>query len=238
MLALPRARPAHRGILREDVGMAQTRTSAERRVLLAGGTSDAGRVIARALRAAGAEVIVAGRSAKKLAAFADEGFGTIEVDLADTAAVESMMAGLSSLDGLIPLVGGWRGGGGIPGQTDDDWEALSQALTAVRHTCRAAWPLLDASPAARVAVVSSVQVARPLAGSANYAAVKAATEAWIQAVAHGFSTSARDEERPQSGGCTIFRVNQLADAVDDVAAGIAGLWDDEPGPSARVVTLA
>lgn len=233
-----RACPTGRGILREDVGMTQTRTSAERRVLLAGGTSDAGRAIARALRDAGAEVIVAGRSPEKLAALAAEGFGTVEVDLADAEDVDRMMAGLSSLDGLIPLVGGWRGGGGIPGQSDDDWDALSQALTAVRHTCRAAWPLLEASPAARVAVVSSVQVTRPLAGGANYAAVKAATEAWIQAVAHGFATSARDEERPQRGGCTIFRVDQLGDVIDDVAAGIAGLWDEAPTPSARVVTLA
>lgn len=218
--------------------MTKNRTSVERRVLLAGGTSNAGRVIARALRSGGAEVYVAGRSPEKLAEFADEGFGTIEVDLADAAAVDRMMAGLSSLDGLIPLVGGWRGGGGIPRQTDDDWEALSAALTAVRHTCRSAWPLLEVSPAARVAVISSVQVARPLAGSANYAAVKAATEAWIGAVAHGFSKSARDAGRPQSGGCTIFRVNQLTDAIDDVAAGVAGLWDDEPAPSARIVTLA
>ncbi|MGO3663087.1 SDR family NAD(P)-dependent oxidoreductase, partial [Microbacterium gubbeenense] len=119
--------------------MTKTRTSAERRVLLAGGTSDAGRAIARALRDAGAEVIVAGRSREKLAALAAEGFGTVEVDLADAEDVDRMMAGLASLDGLIPLVGGWRGGGGIPSQSDDDWDTLSQALTAARHTCRAAW---------------------------------------------------------------------------------------------------
>lgn len=218
--------------------MTDARTLTDRRVLLAGGTSDAGWAIAHALRGRGARVVVAGRSPARLARFADAGFDAVEVDLTHAAAVDDAVGGLGSLDGLIPLVGGWRGGGGIPGQSDEDWQALSGALTAVRHACRAAWPLLEASPAARVAVVSSVQVARPLAGGANYAAVKAAIEAWIQAVAHGFVRSARDADRPQAGGCTIFRVNQLADVVDDVAAGMAGLWDEAPDPTARIVTLA
>jgi len=218
--------------------MTHTRTLADRRILLAGGTSDAGWAIAHALRERGARVVVAGRSSLGIARFSDAGFDVVEVDLSHAAAVDDAVGSLGSLDGLIPLVGGWRGGGGILGQSDEDWRALSVALTAVRHACRAAWPLLEASPAARVAVISSVQVARPLAGGANYAAVKAAIEAWIQAVAHGFARSARDADRPQAGGCTIFRVNQLADVVDDVAAGMAGLWDEAPDPTARIVTLA
>jgi len=215
-----------------------TDTLDDRRVLLAGGTSDAGWAIAHALRERGAHVAVAGRSRDKLARFSREGFDAIELDLADARAVDDAVGRLDSLDGLIPLVGGWRGGGGIPGQSDEDWHVLSGALTAVRHACRAAWPLLEASPAARVAVVSSVQVTRPLAGGANYAAVKAAVEAWTQAMAHGFVKSARDAGRSQTGGCTIFRVNQLADVIDDVAAGVAGLWDGPPEPTAQIRTLA
>src|SRR5699024_1539264 len=132
-----------------------------------------------ALRAAGADAVVAGRSENKLARFADAGFRTLAVDLGDARAVDAAIGSLDALDGLVPLAGGWRGGGGIPGQSDDDWAFLENAFTAVRHSCRAAWPLLDASPAARVAVVSSTMVAHPIAGSANYAAMKAATEAFV-----------------------------------------------------------
>lgn len=209
-------------------------------MLLAGGTSEAGWSIAHALRKNGAHPIVAGRTPdKKLARFADAGFATMRVDLTDATAVDDQIGSLESLDGLIPLVGGWRGGGGIPGQSDDDWAFLESAFTSVRHTCRAAWPLLDASPAARVAVVSSTMVARPLAGSANYAAIKAATETWIHAVAHGFAKSARDASRDQTGSCTIFRVDQLAGREDDLARGVADLWSEDPsGAAARVVTLS
>ncbi|WP_221585290.1 SDR family oxidoreductase [Microbacterium sp. G2-8] len=209
-----------------------------RHVLLAGGTSDIGWATARALRTTGARVTVAGRSATKLEPFGAEGFETMCVDLADARAVDHAFERIGRLDGLIPLVGGWRGGGGIPGQSDDDWAALEVALTAVRHTCRAAWPLLDASPSARVAVVSSTAVAHPLAGGANYAAMKAATETWIHAVAHGFSKSARDASREQTGACTIFRVRALSGLEETVAAHVAALWDADPsGTSADVVTV-
>lgn len=218
--------------------MAGRGTTGERHVLLAGGTSDAGWAVARALRVNGARVTIAGRSADKLAAFDAEGFDTMRVDLADADAVDLAIGRLDALDGVFPLVGGWRGGGGIPGQSDDDWAALEVALTAVRHVCRAAWPLLDASPAARVAVISSTAVARPLAGGANYAAMKAATEAWIHAVAHGFAKSARDAGREQTGACAIFRVKALAGLEETVAARFAGLWDADPsGSAADVVTL-
>ncbi|WP_110588626.1 SDR family oxidoreductase [Microbacterium suaedae] len=213
-------------------------TTGERHVLLAGGTSDAGWAIARTLRTDGTRVTIAGRSAEKLAAFADEGFGTMRVDLSDADAVDRAIDGLERLDGLFPLVGGWRGGGGISGQSDADWRSLEIALTAVRHTCRAAWPLLDASPAARVAVISSTAVTRPLAGGANYAAVKAATEAWIQALAHGFEKSARDAGRTQAGACTIFRVKVLSGLEETIATRFAALWNADPtGPGADVVTL-
>lgn len=209
-----------------------------RHVVLAGGTSDAGRAVARALAAAGARVTIAGRSPEKLAPLADEGFGVMRVDLTDEAAVADAFGDIGAVDGLVHLVGGWRGGGGIPGQSDADWRALETSFTALRHASRALWERLDASPAARVAAVSSTAVARPLAGGANYAAMKAATEAWMHALAHGFAKSARDAGRAQTGSCTIFRVKALAGLEDELAARTAALWEREPeGSSADVVTL-
>ena len=73
------------------------------------------------------------------------------------------------VDGLIHLVGGWRGGGGLAGQSDEDYRALEVGLTALRHASRAFDADLRASDAGRLAIVSSTAVERPLAGGANYA---------------------------------------------------------------------
>lgn len=198
-------------------------------MLLAGGTSEAGWAAARRLREVGAHAIVAGRSADKLAAFADDGYETITVDLTEEADVDRAAERIGDVDGVLHLVGGWRGGGGIPGQSDADWAVLETSLTAWRHVSRALWPRLLASPAARLAVVSSTAVARPLAGGANYAAMKAATEAWTRALAHGFAKDARDAGRDLTGAATIFRVTQLAGLEDRLATEFTALWD-RPAP--------
>ena len=75
---------------------------------------------------------------------------------------------------------------------------------------------------------------RPLAGGANYAAVKAATEAWTRALAHSFTKAARDEGRDLSGAAVIYRVKgldgleeSLADAVVTDFAGDAADVNDQ-----------
>jgi len=73
-------------------------------------------------------------------------------------------------------------------------------------------------------VVSSTAVARPLAGGANYAAVKAATEAWARAVAQGFAKDARDAGRPVAAASVIFRVKSLDGLEEALAHRFADLW--------------
>lgn len=209
-----------------------------RRVLLSGGTSKVGRIAARALADAGADVVVAGRSADKLAPFAADGLETVELDLTDESAVFGTAIRIGAVDGILHLVGGWRGGGGIPGQSEEDWRALEPSLTSWRHVSRAFWDGLIASPAARVAVVSSTAVARPLAGGANYAATKAALETWTRALAHGFRKDARDAEREQTGAATIFRVKALDGLEDTLASAFVALWDHPADDvSDRIVDL-
>ncbi len=213
-------------------------TARGRTVLLAGATSPAGLAIARALVAAGARVIAVGRDRAKLDALAAAagpaaaGAGSVRTEicsLTDEAEVAALATRLADdgehVDGLIPLVGGWRGGGGLAGQTEEDYRALEQAFTAVRVTSRAFDADLRASEAGRFAIVSSTAVARPLAGGANYASVKAASEAWTRAVAQGFAKAARDAGQPLRAAATVLRVRSLDDVVDAVAAQIAGLWD-------------
>ena len=119
------------------------------------------------------------------------------------------------------------GGRRLAGQSDADYRALEVGLTALRHVTRAFWDGLLASDAARCAIVSSTAVARPLAGGANYAAVKAAEEAWARAMAQGFAKDARDEAREVRGASVVFRVRALAGLETVLAERFTGLWDAE-----------
>ena len=199
-------------------------------VLLAGATSASGLAAARVLAGDGARVVAVGRHRAKLAALADAvPDARLEVcDLADQAAVgalaERIHATDGRVDGVLHLVGGWRGGGGLAGQTDADYRELESSFTALRHVSRAFDEDLRASDAGRLAVVSSTAVARPLAGGANYAAVKAATEAWARAVAQGFAKAARDAKQPLRAASVVFRVKSLAGLEDALAQRFAGLF--------------
>lgn len=216
-----------------------------RTILLSGGTSAVGAVVARSALDRGARVVVAGRDPGKLAALAGElpEVVTMVCDLTDEASVQSLADDLHAasgpIDGVLHLVGGWRGGGGLAGQTDDDFRFLEHALTALRHVSRAFDDDLRASAAGRTAIVSSTAVARPLAGGANYAAVKAASEAWARAVAQGFAKAARDAERPLAAASVVFRVKALEGLEQTVADAFTGLWDaDAAEVNDTVVTLS
>jgi NADP-dependent 3-hydroxy acid dehydrogenase YdfG len=202
-----------------------------RTVLIAGATSASGLAATRALTSAGARVVATGRHAEKLAPLAALGAHTETVDLADERAVLDLSRRLHdrglTVDGLLHLVGGWRGGGGLAGQTEEDYRVLEISFSALRHLSRAFDDDLRASPAGRLAIVSSTAVNRPLAGGANYAAVKAASEAWTRAVAQGYAKGAREAGEPLRAAAVIFRVKALAGLEDRLAAAYAGLWDAE-----------
>jgi NAD(P)-dependent dehydrogenase (short-subunit alcohol dehydrogenase family) len=204
-----------------------------RLVLLAGGTSAAGRAAARVLLDSGARVVVVGSNDARLdeVAAAMPGVVTQKCDLTSAAEVGELASRIRSshggVDGLLHLVGGWRGGGGLAGQSDEDWEVLERSLTALRHVSRAFDEDLRASAAGRLAIVSSTAVARPLAGGANYAAIKAASEAWTRAVAQGFAKAARDAGEDERAAAVIFRVKSLAGLEDALARAFVALWDDD-----------
>ncbi|UPL13509.1 SDR family NAD(P)-dependent oxidoreductase [Microbacterium galbinum] len=209
-------------------------------IVLAGATSASGLAVTRALITAGMRVVATGRSADRLQPLADAGART---DVADATSLDDMIAlaerlasdGLT-VDAVVPLVGGWRGGGGLAGQSDEDFAALLPALDAVRATSRAFDGALRASDAGRFAIVSSTAVARPLAGGANYAAVKAASEAWTRAVAQGFAKTARDAGEPLRAASVVFRAKALD--AESLAPRIVGLWDaDAVELNDRVIDL-
>ncbi len=215
---------------------------AGRVVLVAGATSTSGHAATRALVGAGARVVTVGRDAARLAPTTRLGARAEVCDLSDESAAGALRDRLHAdglgVDGILHLVGGWRGGGGLAGQTEADYRALESGFTALRHVTRAFEADLHAAHAARLAIVSSTAVARPLAGGANYAAVKAASEAWTRAVAQGFAKAARDSGAPLRAAAVAFRVRSLAGLEETLAARFVELWAMDPAAiNGTVLTL-
>lgn len=209
-------------------------------VVVAGATSASGRVVARALVEAGARVVVVGSHQGRLDELEVEIPGVIgeRSDLTDGDDVLELAmrlhARVGDVDGVVHLVGGWRGGGGIPGQTEEDYRVLERSFTALRHVSRVFWDDLTASDAGRVAIVSSTTVAKPTAGGANYAAVKAASESWMRSLADGFAKAGAP------AAAVTFRVKALAGLESRLADQVVALWAADAAASelnGRVTTL-
>ena len=213
----------------------------DKAIVVAGATSASGRVVARALVDAGASVIVVGSHQGRLDELEVEIPGVIgeRADLTDGDDVLELAmrvhAKVGDVDGIVHLVGGWRGGGGIPGQTEEDYRLLERSFTALRYVSRVFWDDLTASDAGRVAIVSSTTVEKPTAGGANYAAVKAASESWMRSLADGFAKAGA------SGAAVTFRVKALAGLESRLADEVVALWAADAAASelnGRVTTLA
>lgn len=166
-------------------------------IVVAGGSSAAGIAVASALVSAGFPVITVGSDAGRIGAAAALTGGAVPrvCDLADPAAVQELAdtvrRGYGAAGGLIHLVGGWRGGKSLSAQVDADWDFLHRSvLTTLRNTSRAFYDDIGAHANGRIAIVSSTAVTSPTPGNANYAAVKAAAETWVMALAAGLAADA------------------------------------------------
>ncbi|MEZ2388649.1 SDR family oxidoreductase [bacterium RCC_150] len=221
-------------------------------VLVTGGSNASGIAVARSLGAAGHRVFTVGSNEARIeAAAAEAGSGTVPLacDLTRLDAVRELARVIhdaaGAVDGVIHLVGGWRGAQGIEDQADEDWHALEQsAITTLRNVSRVFYRDLAASPEGRFAMVSSTAVASPAAGVANYVAAKAAAEAWTLALADGFRRAqSGNKEQPvqQHSAAVVFVVKALVDAamrrehperkfpgatdVEELASAAVGLFD-------------
>ena len=178
------------------------------RIVIAGATSALGIETAGRLQEAGHDVVALGTNAERL-----ESLPATEravVDLTDPAAVEQLATRLGDIDGLVHLVGGWRGGGGLAGQTDDDYDWLeARVLTTLRNTTRTFAEAIGRSSAGRIAIVSTKGIEKPTAGNANYVALKAAAETWLAAVGH--------ELRETPAETHVIRVKALVTAEERAA---------------------
>ncbi len=114
------------------------------------------------------------------------------VDLLDEGAARGWCAALlerfGRVDGLLHLVGGWRGGQPLHEAPLADWDLLHELLIrTVQLTSRAFHDALAGSEHGRFVLVSAKQAQAPSNSNAAYAAAKAAAEAWTLALADGFT---------------------------------------------------
>lgn len=182
-----------------------------RTAVVAGATGASGIVLTRRLIADGFAVVTVGSDAGRLeAAFGGlDGVDRRVCDLADEGAVAALAQGVladhGGADALFHLVGGWRGAKGITSQSTADYEILHRSVfVTLFNTSRSFYDQL-AVRGGRLAAVTATAVTAPTAGNASYAAVKAAVDAWLQAVADGFARDAT------SAAATAVVVKALVD---------------------------
>ncbi len=233
-------------------------------VVVTGAAGPAGLAAVRRLVAAGASVVGVDTDDRGLAAVRDalgperDRFTGSVVDLVDEAATRTLAGRLASthdgrpdapgrVDGVVHLVGGWRGGAVFADNTVEDWLFLHALLVrTVQNVSLAFHDALLASPRGQFVLVSATAASAPTAGGAGYAAGKAAAEAWTMALADSFrreQSGRAPRARPQTAAATVLVVKALVhDAlrvskpgarfdgytdVADLAEVIAGLWESD-----------
>jgi NAD(P)-dependent dehydrogenase (short-subunit alcohol dehydrogenase family) len=166
-------------------------------IAIAGVAGGLGPVVAERLGGGGATVAGADVSAERVdevgasLGLPTERWDGRAVDLLDEEETRAWCAGLlerfGRVDGLLHLVGGWRGGEPLATAPLADWDLLHDLLIrTVQHTTRAFHDALLASGRGRFVLVSAKQAQAPTNANAAYAAAKAAAEAWTLALADGF----------------------------------------------------
>lgn len=213
-------------------------------VVVAGASGAAGPAVLERLARAGATVVGVGSNTTRLeeaVASTRDATGSDRVegrlaDLLDPGATDVLAADVvrdhGRVDGLVHLVGGWRGGVSLVEEDLADWDWLEGLLVrTLMNTTRAFHDPLRQSPQGRLAMISTVQTQSPSATNAMYAAAKAAAETWTLAVADSFKdtgaaavvipvmalvTPAMREAKPEATFRRYTDVADLADTIHDL----------------------
>lgn len=166
-------------------------------IAVAGAGGSLGPDVCRDLAGAGATLACTDVDAERLETLTTElglpegRIDTRVADLLEPEGASDWAAGLierfGRIDGLVHIVGGWRGGEPLAefDLADLDWLGDLLFRTVVNST-RAFHDHLAASEHGRFLLVSSAQAQQPQAANAAYAATKAAAETWTLALADSF----------------------------------------------------
>jgi NAD(P)-dependent dehydrogenase (short-subunit alcohol dehydrogenase family) len=224
-------------------------------IAVAGAGGPAGRAVLQRLARAGGHVIAADADPERLAeavdaARYDAGGADITgeiVDLLDLEATEDWAGRIEKdhgrVDGLVHLVGGWRGSASFPETELADWDVLEKLLVrTVQHTSLAFHDGLMRSHGGRYVLISAAGASAPTAGNAAYSAAKAAAEAWTLALGDSFARLSGDAG--PTAAATVLVIKALVHDelraqrptakfagftdVTDLASAIADIWNRSP----------
>ncbi|MGA4538895.1 SDR family oxidoreductase [Uniformispora flossi] len=214
-----------------------------RTVLIVGGTSGIGRELARRFAAAGSTVTVAGRSPEGLAEAAGEGFGTIGIDVTDSASVASardtVLARYPELDTVVTMAGvmlmeDLRD----PAHFDVTATTIDTNLLGTIRVVDAFTPHLIRRGAGTFVTVTSGIAFLPFPPMPSYAASKAAVHAYSEALRaqlDGTGVGVVELVPPAVATAGQEKVNPHALPLDDFATEVVDLLAEEPTPGEILV---
>jgi len=223
-------------------------------VVVTGAGGPAGTAMVQALVATGASVVGADRRVEPLDVVAStlgdaaSLFTGSVVDLLDAEATRSWAdevasshpSGAPRVDGVVHLVGGWRGGSRFTDNTVADSELMLDLLVrTLQHVSLSFHDHLLASPRSEFVIVSAMAAEKPTAGNAAYATAKAAAEAWTAALADSFRKEQKDSGATAAATTLVVKalVHDAMRAADpdktfpgytdvaDLAAETVALWE-------------
>lgn len=221
-------------------------------IAVAGAGGPAGRAALLRLADAGAIVVGSDNDPERLSEAVDaaryaHGGATVVGDTVDLLDLQStrdwatrIEKDFGRVDGLVHLVGGWRGSETFTRTSLDDWDFLEMLLIrTVQHTSLAFHEALQRSARGRYVLISAAGASKPTAGNAAYAAAKAAAEAWTLATAD-FFRKAGGPDGPTSAAAILVVKALVHDAmradrpnakfagftdVKELADAIVGVWE-------------
>ncbi|MCX4615892.1 SDR family oxidoreductase [Streptomyces sp. RLB3-17] len=225
-------------------------------IAVAGAGGPAGRATLARLADAGATVIGSDNDPERLAEAVDaarygHGGATVVGDTVDLLDLEStrdwavrIEKDFGHVDGLVHLVGGWRGSETFTRTSLDDWDFLELLLIrTVQNTSLAFHEALQRSDRGRYLLISAAGASKPTAGNAAYSAAKAAAEAWTLAMADYFRKAGGEQGATSAAAILVVKalVHDAMRAerpnakfagftdVEDLAEAIAGVWSRPAG---------
>jgi 3-hydroxy acid dehydrogenase/malonic semialdehyde reductase len=157
---------------------------AGRKALVTGASAGIGAATARALSAAGAEVVLVARRRERLAeiARACPGSRSVVLDVRDARAAERELSGLE-IDVLVANAGLSIGMERLPGGKPEDWAAaIDTNIKGVLHTVHAVVPGMVVRGRGDVVLLGSVAGRQVYPGGAVYCATKHAVRALYEAM--------------------------------------------------------
>ncbi|MCI3934856.1 SDR family NAD(P)-dependent oxidoreductase [Streptomyces sp. AN091965] len=221
-------------------------------IAVAGAAGPAGRATLLRLAEAGATVVASDADASRLAEAVDaaryaHGGATVTGDTVDLLDLDAARAWADRtekeygrIDGLVHLVGGWRGSSSFADTDLGDWDVLEDLLIrTVQHTSLAFQGGLQRGGNGRYLLISAAGASNPTAGNAAYSAAKSAAEAWTLALADAFRKEG-GEDGPQAAAAILIVKALVHDAmraerpnakfagftdVKELAEAITGVWE-------------